>query len=282
MDWSEREVALTVADYFEMLLSEVEGRPYRKADHRRELMTRLDGRSASSIERKHQNISAILLESGIPPIDGYKPLGNYQHLLRETVFRFLREHPELQQSLISAGLMIPGSAPTPLADYGSIIVDPPSYSGFRLGEPPPCYEDGNHGRIDYAENDLRNRALGRLGEKFVFDLEKRNLLAAGRDDLAGRVEWAADTRGDGLGYDIVSFDTETGRERLIEVKTTNLGIYTPFYITRNELSTSDRRPEEYRLYRLFRFSRDLRLFVMNPPLERYCRLEPSVYRASFG
>lgn len=282
MDWSEREVALTVADYFEMLLSEVEGHTYRKADHRRQLMEQLEGRSAASIERKHQNISAILLESGIPPIDGYKPLGNYQRLLRDTVFTYLREHPGLQVSLIRAGLEIPDSAPVPRAGDGSIIVDPPSFAAVGLGEPPAGYVARNPSRIDFAERDLRNRELGRLGEEFVLDLERRNLLAAGRDDLAKRVEWVADTRGDGLGYDIVSFDKETDRNLLIEVKTTNLGIYTPFYLTRNELSTSDRHADEYRLYRLFRFSRDLRLFVMNPPLERCCHLEPTVYRASFG
>ena len=45
----------------------------------------LQGRSDPSIERKHQNISAVLLEMGLPFIDGYKPLRNYQRPLLPAV-----------------------------------------------------------------------------------------------------------------------------------------------------------------------------------------------------
>jgi hypothetical protein len=43
--------------------------------------------------------------------------------------------------------------------------------------------------------------------------------------------------GDGAGYDILSFDP-SGKERLIEVKTTNGAAKTPFFLTRNEHETS--------------------------------------------
>ena len=42
------------------------------------------------------------------------------------------------------------------------------------------------------------------------DLERRRLLSHGRDDLAKKVEWVSDTSGDGLGFDVLSFD-ESGR-----------------------------------------------------------------------
>ena len=42
--------------------------------------------------------------------------------------------------------------------------------------------------------------------------------------LAARVDRVSETRGDGLGYDVLSFET-SGRERLIEVKTTNYGAF---------------------------------------------------------
>jgi hypothetical protein len=45
----------------------------------------------------------------------------------------------------------------------------------------------------------------------------------GRDDLAQKVEWVAVTIGEGLGFDVLSFDADDGSERLIEVKTTGLG-----------------------------------------------------------
>ena len=54
-DWSETEVALIVADYFDMLRKELAGEPLNKSEHRRRLMPLLDGRSKKSVEFKHQN-----------------------------------------------------------------------------------------------------------------------------------------------------------------------------------------------------------------------------------
>jgi hypothetical protein len=66
--------------------------------------------------------------------------------------------------------------------------------------------------------------------------------------------------GDGLGYDIVSFD-ENGAELLLEVKTTNAGILMPFFITANELAVAERIGDAYRLYRVFDFSTSPRAFA---------------------
>ena len=76
--WSRDEVDLIVADYFTMLRAELAGEPYSKAEHNRALQPLLDGRSKSSVEFKHQNISAVLVGMGLPYIDGYKPARNYQ------------------------------------------------------------------------------------------------------------------------------------------------------------------------------------------------------------
>src|SRR5207237_352308 len=77
-DWSRDEVDLIVSDYFRMLRAELDGGSYSKAAHNRGLQPLLDGRSKSSIEFKHQNISAVLVGLGLPYIDGYKPARNYQ------------------------------------------------------------------------------------------------------------------------------------------------------------------------------------------------------------
>jgi hypothetical protein len=63
-DWSRVEVEATVADYFSMLGKELSGVPYNKAAHRRQLLTLLNNRSEQSIEFKHANISAVLLDLG--------------------------------------------------------------------------------------------------------------------------------------------------------------------------------------------------------------------------
>src|SRR5580658_8869363 len=83
--WSRIEVEAAVTDYFAMLGKELRGEPFNKAEHNRSLQLLLHGRTKGSIERKHQNISAVLIQLGYPYIDGYKPLGNYQELLRSVV-----------------------------------------------------------------------------------------------------------------------------------------------------------------------------------------------------
>ena len=91
--------------------------------------------------------------------------------------------------------------------------------------------------------------------------EAERLWRSGRKELADRVEHVARTRGDGEGYDISSFD-ENGREQCIEVKTTTLGAYMPFFVTRNEVDVSFERGDQYHVYRLFNFREDPRLFIV--------------------
>jgi len=64
--WSRAEVEAIAADYLDMLSPELSGVPYNKAAHRRSLLVKLNGRSEPSIEFKHANISAALLERAFP------------------------------------------------------------------------------------------------------------------------------------------------------------------------------------------------------------------------
>jgi hypothetical protein len=135
-------------------------------------------------------------------------------------------------------------------------------------------------KFDPAERDLRNRSLGKAGEAFVFDLEQRQLTAAGRLDLARRVRWVAAEDGDGAGYDILSFDPR-GREQLVEVKTTNGSARTPFFLTRNECDVAAERPEEWRIFRVHLFATTPRIFTIAPPLANYLNLRAEIWHASF-
>jgi hypothetical protein len=75
-DWTEQEVRLIVADYFAMLEAELSGETYRKSEHRKALIPLLTGRSEGSVEFKHQNISAVLVEQGPTAIRTiYNPIG---------------------------------------------------------------------------------------------------------------------------------------------------------------------------------------------------------------
>jgi hypothetical protein len=134
-------------------------------------------------------------------------------------------------------------------------------------------------KFDPAARDQLNRALGRAGEERIVEFERRTLIALERSDLARKVRWISEEEGDGAGYDIRSYDP-SGAERLIEVKTTRGGNTTPFYLTRNENDLAAERPDAFRLYRLYDYSKRPGLFTLTPPLEQVLQLEPMTFRAS--
>jgi hypothetical protein len=134
---------------------------------------------------------------------------------------------------------------------------------------------------DRAQRDARNRALGRAGEELVVEFEKRRLHDAGHKELAEQVRWVSDLEGDGHGYDIASFSATSGDRRLIEVKTTTGPQTTPFFLSRNEERVSRER-DEFRLYRLYDFAKQPKLFRLKPPLRDSVVLETEVWRAKFA
>lgn len=83
--WSDTEVQLIVANYFDMLQKELRGESFSKAEQNHQLRESLAGRSKGSVDFKHGNISAVMLELGLPYIGGYKPAGNYQASLLDAV-----------------------------------------------------------------------------------------------------------------------------------------------------------------------------------------------------
>ena len=163
-------------------------------------------------------------------------------------------------------------------DLTAVWVPSPKAAG-RVREVPPNYAPRfSPAKRDYLAREARNRSLGRAGEEFVLELEVRRLHMAGKKALSERVEHVAATRGDGLGYDVLSFE-EDGRERLIEVKTTSFGELTPFFVSRNELARSETDAERFRLYRLFDFRERPRLFDLPGAIALHCRLDPVSYLA---
>ncbi|MDR2857309.1 MAG: DUF3883 domain-containing protein [Novosphingobium sp.] len=272
--WSDAEIDLIVADYFAMLADELVHQAYSKAARNRQLQELLP-RSRGSIEFKHQNISAVLLGLGQPWIEGYKPAANFQNALIDGVLRWLDARPDwlAPGRLTSLGSAALREYPAPLW-----IGPPPT----QRNEPPPvdaAFMAAIGRKYDVAERDARNRALGKAGEELVLDHERRALLHAGREDLAGKVRWTAVQDGDGFGYDIASFEPD-GRERLIEVKTTNGWERTPFHITRNELAMADERRDDWHLVRLWDFARTPRAFALRPPLEAHAELTATSFLAA--
>lgn len=277
-DWSTEEVALTVADYFAMLERELRGEPYSKREHNRRLQPLLNNRSPGAIEFKHANISAVLIEMGFPYIDGYKPRANYQELLKTEVAARLQREPGVVNAA-KAAVEAPAPAHPPVPAVSDILVPPPLRERARAAYdrriPPLVPRPG----ANYLEIEARNSSLGKAGELFALDFEHRRLWDAGQKTLAERIEHIAVTKGDGLGYDILSFD-ETGHERLIEVKTTSFGSMTPFFASLREVAVSEERPREFTLYRVFRFREAPQLFMLPGSLRESVDLQPAQYKAS--
>jgi hypothetical protein len=158
-----------------------------------------------------------------------------------------------------------------------VFIEPPPLSPER---PRPWQLERLVKKYDPVERDFRNRSLGRAGEAFVLEVERKKLAKVERPDLAKKVRWVAAEDGDGAGYDILSFDP-SGKERFIEVKTTNGAARTPFFLTRNEHQTASAHAETWRLYRVHLFAQTPRIFTLVPPLESVLHLRTEAWRASF-
>jgi len=224
-DWSAEEVDLIVADYFEMLRLDLADQPFSKSERNHALQVRLNRRTKGSVEFKHQNISAALVDLELPYLRGYKPAKNYQkRLLPQAIEAYLEAHPDLHDQIAASSVMNPATLPpAEEGDPNSLFVPRPDRMAVASRASKPWLSRRGR-KVDYARQDAINRHLGRMGEQFTLDLERRRLKAAKRDDLAARVDWVSETCGDGLGFDILSFDPEDGAELFLEIKTTCLGL----------------------------------------------------------
>lgn len=259
-----------VEAYLRMLATELRGDAFTKTAINADVQL-LTGRSRGSIEYKFQNISAVLIDFRHPFVNGYKPASNYQDSLVEAVLDGLARHPEVEASALA-------SMTAPVAD-DCLVPD------LRLTPPPPAEtllprsRSRSAVRHDYVLLEQSNIALGLAGELAVLDWERRNLRSHGRSDLAEQVEHVSQTQGDGLGYDISSFDAN-GIRRFIEVKTTRKGALWPMLISHNEVEFSKEYRAKFSLYRVFEYGSSRPGFFRLPgSIADSCRLGPAVYTA---
>ncbi|WP_037373964.1 DUF3883 domain-containing protein [Salinimicrobium xinjiangense] len=275
MSWSELEVELIVADYFSMLAAELADENYSKAEHRRTLMPLLNNRSEGSIEFKHQNISAVLINLGQLYIRGYLPRYNYQKILEEKVIDYLILNNSIEKKFKLYVDKVPRISGQ--HNFNKLIVNAPAISA--VSEPPSAY-NRNPIKINYLEKEQKNSKLGALGEKFILEYEKWHLIKTGKEKLAEEVKWISQEEGDGAGFDILSKNLD-GTDKYVEVKTTTLGKETPFFFSRNELLFSEYKSDKYHLYRLFNFEKGAQLFIKNGNLGEICNSFPISYKGFF-
>ncbi len=262
-DWTEYEVTAIIDDYLDMLAAEASGESYSKTEHRRVLNKKLNGkRSNGSIEFKHANISAAMINLGLPYIQGYKPRGNFQASLLGEIQRRLESDPSLIAALRS----------TVIAE----LARGPQLRRAKPAPPAKVAQRGTH--FDYGLLQEESRRRGECGEQLVVSYEQTSLMRSGRPDLAERVRWAAMEDGDGLGYDVLSYDQE-GRVRYIEVKATAYGRETPFYISFAELEFARHHLDSYALYRVFDVLGSPEFYVLQGNVADMLTLMPVTYKA---
>jgi hypothetical protein len=175
--WNNDELDAIVADYFSMLADELAHRRYVKSHHSAALMKQI-GRTHRSVEFKHQNISAVLEELGMPWIPGYKPKRNFQQAIFGAIDRYLSARKEVLYEV--------PATPTALTvqDQSDVFVAPPS---VKTDANRPRELERLVRKFDPVERDFRNRKLGKAGEEFVLNIERNRLSKLDRTDLARKV-----------------------------------------------------------------------------------------------
>jgi len=275
-DWTRREVELVVNDYMEMLILELSGKQYNKSATRRTLLQKLDNRTEGSIERKRMNVSAALLDAGLPSIDGYKPYSNYQAVLSDVVDEIVISDLRFKQALdldMTSEIRVPK-----VEDILSVLESEPERKGKVRDKVADAKSRRSPLGLNYLEIDAANTSLGLAGEEFCINYEKARLIYEGAEAHAERVEHIAETEGPSAGFDVLSFESN-GQDRLIEVKTTKFGRRTPFFITPNEVRFSAENEKRYHLYRLHNFMKSPRFFILRGSVAANCELKASEFKA---
>lgn len=279
--WSDIEVELIVADYFQMLSKELASQPYSKTEHRKALLPLLNNRSSGSIEFKHQNISAVLIKLGQPYIKGYLPRFNIQAILADKVVSHLERNKSIEKQFelfVSKPLL---ESPKEI-NFDNWLVEPPATESSKqqnLFKEPNSNYRRNPIKINYLEREQQNRSLGEFGEQLVLEYERWQLKKMGKELLSKQVQWIS-RDDDGAGYDILSRNLD-GTDKFVEVKTTRLGKETPFFFSKGELIFSQRNMENYHLARVFNFDTNAKIFTVQGGLDVICQSEPVSYQGWF-
>lgn len=133
--------------------------------------------------------------------------------------------------------------------------------------------------IDFNTVNKNKKKLGTFGEMLIVKDEIEKLSELG---IEKEVEHVAITKGDGLGYDVVSYD-ENGKQVFIEVKTTSTNRIDSFYLSPKEIEMS--KESNYKIYRIYNLDMktgnyDVKIFDNNE-IQKMFKFIPISYRVEF-
>lgn len=138
------------------------------------------------------------------------------------------------------------------------------------------------GRKHSIENDIKNTSLGFIGERLVLKLEKERVLNELGEEYLDKIEHTSEID-DEKGYDILSWEKlDNGDivEKYIEVKTTEGGKTTQFFISSGEVKFSREHKEQYYLYRVYNYDKktgNAKVFEQKGSIEDNYSLVPKNY-----
>ena len=239
--------------------------------------------------RHDENLNSIYLFLRTSEVQAYTYLGQLAYVThdeeRETPVHFKWQiipapiPPDVAREIgleLTSGESVPPEAPS----GAGLEETPPPLSG-SAGETTRLFRARRRG--DRAEQDARNRALGRAGELLILERERGNLTQAGRPDLLARVRHVAEIEGDGAGYDIESVHLD-GKAKYIEVKATRGPISTPFFMSANELAFAKTHASNYVLCRVYDYLEkgSGKFYVCEGDPGSFFNLEPIQFRARPG
>ena len=273
--WSIDEINAIVDDYMSMLLQDSKGEKYNKKSHREKLKPQLNNRTDGSIEFKHQNISAVLIDLDYPYIEGYKPRFNYQNELFQVISKKTEEIDFDLPNIIDNSLNKTKSSSEDLTPTLT-EVQPPTTINRKIN-PYEKIEFGRKTKKNYALIENNNKNLGRRGEELVLEFEKQRVTKLKLD--VSKVQWISEDKGDDEGYDILSLNDD-GSARYIEVKTTTQGIDFHFFISGREVEFSRRNKDNYFIYRVFNLNKSPNFYTQNGYVLDSFELFPTEFKAS--
>ena len=273
--WSIDEINAIVDDYMSMLLQDLKGEKYNKTSHREKLKPQLNNRTDGSIEFKHQNISAALIDLDYPYIDGYKPRFNYQNELFQAISKKTEEIDFDLPNIIDNYLNKTKKSSEDLTPTLT-EVQPPTTINRKIN-PYEKIEFGRNNKKNYALIENNNKNLGRRGEELVFEFEKQRVTKLKLD--VSKVQWISEVKGDDEGYDILSLNDD-GSARYIEVKTTTQGIDFHFFISGREVEFSRRNKDNYFIYRVFNLNKSPNFYTQKGYVIDSFELIPTEFKAS--
>lgn len=273
--WSIDEINAIVDDYMSMLLQDLKGEKYNKTSHREKLKPQLNNRTDGSIEFKHQNISAALIDLDYPYIDGYKPRFNYQNELFQAISKKTEEIDLDLPDIIDNNLNKTKKSSKDLTPI-LIEVQPPTTINRKIN-PYEKIEFGRNNKKNYALIENNNKNLGRRGEELVLEFEKQRVTKLKLD--VSKVQWISEIKGDDEGYDILSLNDD-GSARYIEVKTTTQGIDFHFFISGREVEFSRRNKDNYFIYRVFNLNKSPNFYTQKGYVIDSFELFPTEFKAS--